>query len=136
MTTATILLVDDEAAFAASNAKLLSNRGYDVRTAHDGQSALRLLAEREADVVVLDIRMPEMDGIAVLSRIRADFPMVEVILLSGQTTFEAAVKGLKLGAGDYLTKPCRIDDLVRKIDEALEKRRFNEEKARYRRPEG
>ncbi|MFZ5562825.1 MAG: response regulator [Thermodesulfobacteriota bacterium] len=136
MTAARVLLVDDEEAFVTSNAKLLAKRGYDVRTALDGQSALQTLAETEIDVVVLDVRMPGMDGIAVLREIKERFPLVEVIMLSGQATFEAAVEGLRLGAGDYLMKPCQISDLVRKIEEACEKRRINEEKLRYQRAAG
>ncbi len=132
MTSASILLVDDEEKFVQSNAKLLEHRGYRVRTAHNGETALRMLGKNEADVVILDIRMPGMDGISVLTEIKARFPMVEVILLSGQATFETAVQGLKLGAGDYLLKPCRLDDLTKKIEEALEKHQINEEKQRYR----
>lgn len=131
MTTASVLLVDDEAAFAASNAKLLSNRGYDVRTALDGKAALQVLSENNIDVTVLDVRMPGMDGISLLTEIKKRFPLVEVIMLSGQATFETAVEGLKLGASDYLMKPCQISDLVGKIEEALEKRKINEEKQRY-----
>ncbi|ABW67155.1 response regulator [Desulfosudis oleivorans] len=131
MTTASVLLVDDEEAFATSNAKLLSNRGYDARTALDGKAALQVLAENNIDVTVLDVRMPGMDGISLLTEIKKRFPLVEVIMLSGQATFETAVEGLKLGASDYLMKPCQISDLVGKIEEALEKRKINEEKQRY-----
>jgi len=131
MTTASVLLVDDEEAFATSNAKLLSNRGYDARTALDGKAALQVLAENNIDVTVLDVRMPGMDGISLLTEIKKRFPLVEVIMLSGQATFETAVEGLKLGASDYLMKPCQITDLIGKIEEALEKRKINEEKQRY-----
>ena len=131
MTTAKVLLVDDEEAFVISNAKLLSKRGYDVRTALEGRTALQLLAEQEVEVVVLDVKMPGMDGITVLTEIKKRFPLVEVIMLSGQATFEAAVEGINLGAGDYLMKPCQITELVRKIEEAREKRKINEEKRRY-----
>ncbi|MDY6832960.1 MAG: response regulator [Thermodesulfobacteriota bacterium] len=131
MTTASVLLVDDEEAFAASNAKLLSNRGYDVRTALDGETALQVLAENAVDVTVLDVRMPGMDGISLLTEIKKRYPLVEVIMLSGQATFEAAVEGLKLGASDYLMKPCQITDLIGKIEEAMEKREINQEKQRY-----
>lgn len=136
MTIVRVLLVDDEEAFVTSNAKLLSKRGYDVRTALDGQAALQVLAENNIDVAVLDVRMPGMDGITVLTEIKKRFPLVEVIMLSGQATFEAAVDGLKLGAGDYLMKPCQISDLVRKIGEACEKRKINEEKLRYQQTAG
>jgi DNA-binding response OmpR family regulator len=131
MTTARILLVDDEKTFVASNAKMLRNRGYDVLTAFDGQAALDILAENDIDVVVLDVKMPGMDGLSVLTKIRTGFPLVEVILLSGHASFEAAVEGLKIGAGDYLMKPCRNDELLRKIEEAHEKHKINEEKRRY-----
>lgn len=136
MTTVRVLLVDDEAAFVTSNAKLLSNRGYDVRTVLDGGAALQALAENDIDVAVLDVRMPEMDGLAALAEIKKQFPLVEVILLSGHATIEAAVEGLKIGASDYLMKPCQISELTRKIEEACEKRRINEEKRRYQEAKG
>lgn len=136
MTTVRVLLVDDEEAFIMSNAKLLSNRGYDVRTVLDGNAALQMLAENDIDVAVLDIRMPGKDGIAVLAEIKKNFPLVEVILLSGQATFEAAIEGLKIGASDYLMKPCQISELIGKIEEACEKRRINEEKRRYQETAG
>lgn len=139
MTTARVLLVDDEKAFVTANAKILSNRGYDVLTAFDGKEALRILATENAtqiDVVVLDVKMPGMDGLAVLTEIKERFPLVEVILLSGHASFETAVQGLKIGAGDYLMKPCRTDELLRKIEEAREKRKINEEKKRYQEAAG
>ena len=110
MTIARVLLVDDEKAFVTANAKILNNRGYDVLTAFDGKEALRILAEKnetDIEVVVLDVKMPGMDGLAVLAEIKDRFPLVEVILLSGHASFESAVQGLKIGAGDYLMKPCR-----------------------------
>jgi DNA-binding NtrC family response regulator len=131
MTTAKVLLVDDEKAFLLSNAKLLTNRGYDVLTAQTGESALEILAGNDIDVTVLDVRMPGMDGLTVLAEIRKRFPLVEVILLSGHATLETAVDGLRIGAMDYVMKPCRIDDLTQKIEEARERRIINEEKRRY-----
>ena len=139
MTIARVLLVDDEKAFVTANAKILNNRGYDVLTAFDGKEALRILAEKnetDIEVVVLDVKMPGMDGLAVLAEIKDRFPLVEVILLSGHASFESAVQGLKIGAGDYLMKPCRTDELLGKIEEAREKRKINEEKRRYREATG
>lgn len=139
MTTAGLLLVDDEKAFITANAKILHNRGYHVLTALDGKEALRVLAEKnetEIEVVILDVKMPGMDGLTVLTEIKARFPLVEVILLSGHASFETAVQGLKIGAGDYLMKPCRTDELLGKIEEALEKRKINLEKRRYQETTG
>jgi len=81
-------------------------------------------------VVVLDVKMPEMDGIETLKEIKKKFPMVEVIMLTGHATVESAIDGLKSGAGDYLMKPIDIEDLTSKIEEAFAKRQRLEEKIR------
>jgi len=127
-----VLLVDDEEKFVTSNAKLLSKRGYDILTALDGREALKTLESHDVNVAVLDVKMPGMDGIAVLKEIKNRFPLVEVVMLTGHATFESAVSGLKIGASDYLMKPCQISELMKKIDEAYEKRKLNEEKIRHK----
>jgi DNA-binding NtrC family response regulator len=125
-----VLLVDDEEKFVTSNAKLLSKRGYDILTALDGNEALKTLETHDVHVTVLDVKMPGMDGIAVLKEIKKRFPLVEVVMLTGHATFESAVSGLKIGASDYLMKPCQLSELIQKIEEANEKRKINEEKFR------
>jgi DNA-binding NtrC family response regulator len=107
-----IMIVDDEIELLDSLKKVLQRRKMDVITAPGGEEALRLLREKPIDVVVLDVKMPGMDGIEVLRRIKKEFPGVEVILLSGHPTVEAALEGVRLGAGEYLKKPPDIDELV------------------------
>lgn len=126
-----VLLVDDEERFVIANRKFLSNRHFDVLTALNGETALAVLADNEVHVVVLDVKMPGMDGISVLKEIKKRFPLVEVVMLTGNATFESAVAGIKIGASDYLMKPADPDELVEKIREAFEKRKLNEERHRH-----
>ena len=118
-----IMLVDDEERFLATTSKLLTRKGYEVITAASGAEALRQLTDFTVHVVVLDVKMPGMDGIAALREIKRLSPDVEVLLLTGHATVESAVEGLEAGASDYLVKPCNLDDLIRKINDAFEKRR-------------
>ena len=110
-----VMLVDDEAEFLESLKKVFERRHMEVSTAESGEKALALLKESLVDVVVLDVKMPGMDGLEVLRRIRGDFPSVEVILLSGHPSVEAAVQGIKLGASEYLKKPPKIEELAATI---------------------
>jgi DNA-binding NtrC family response regulator len=129
MTIATILLVDDEVPFVETMTKRLTKREITVLTAFSGQQALSVLAEKDGvEVVILDVKMPGLDGIETLKRIRADFPLVEVIMLTGHATVESAIDGMKLGAFDYLMKPCDLDHLIEKVLEAAQRRRKHEEK--------
>ena len=80
------------------------------------------------EVVILDVKMPGIDGIETLKRIKKSHPLVEVIMLTGHATVESAIEGMKLGAFDYLMKPCDIDDLVSKVDEATARKQLHEEK--------
>lgn len=126
---ANVLLVDDEQAFVETMTKRLAKRGLEVRTANSGPEALRELEVwKHADVVVLDVKMPGMDGIDVLKQIKAGWPLVEVVMLTGHATVESAIEGMKLGAFDYLLKPCEIDDLMAKVRDAYEKKAFHEQK--------
>jgi len=118
-----VMLVDDEERFLVTTGKLLTRKGYEVVTAASGAEALRHLRERTVHVVILDVKMPGMDGIAALREIKMISPDVEVILLTGHATVESAVEGLNAGASDYLVKPCNLDELIRKINESFEKRR-------------
>jgi len=128
-----LMLVDDEERFLSTTAKLLQRKGHDVVTASSGQEALDLLAKHDVEVVILDVKMPGMDGITVLREIRLHFPLVGVIMLTGHGTIESAVDGMKLGAFDFVTKPCDIDDLVAKAEEAAARRRDLDEKIRQAR---
>ncbi|MDD4732245.1 MAG: response regulator [Desulfovibrio sp.] len=129
MSVATVLLVDDEQAFVEAMTKRLARRDVEVRAASGGQECLDALAkDASVEVVVLDVKMPGIDGVETLKRIKADYPLVEVIMLTGHATVETAIDGMKLGAFDYLMKPCDMDVLMEKIDAAATKKRQHEEK--------
>jgi len=128
-----VLLVDDEERFLATTEKLLSRRGVAALSARSGMEALETLRGHVVHVVILDVKMPGMDGVATLREIKRQFPLVEVIMLTGHATVESAVEGLQAGATDYLMKPTDIDELVRKAREAFEKRQRIEEKIRVAR---
>ena len=125
-----MMLVDDEERFLATTKKLLEKKGYHVFTAASGAEALEKLRTELIHIVILDVKMPGMDGLACLRQIKSLFPMVEVIMLTGQATAESAVEGLESGATDYLMKPIDIDDLIEKSEEAAEKRQRLEERIR------
>ncbi len=120
---ARVLLVDDEAPFVQALSRRLDKRGYVVLTASDGLEALDSLEKNpNIDVVVLDVKMPGMDGLEALKAIKKKYPLVEVIMLTGHATFESGVAGMKLGALDYMMKPCDLEMLGRRIDEAKTKK--------------
>jgi len=126
-----VMLVDDEVPFVETMTKRLSKRDLKIITAFSGEEALELLdVNRNTDVVILDVKMPGMDGIEALDRIRKLFPLVEVIMLTGHATVESAIEGMKLGAFDYLMKPCEVEQLMVKVHEAAQKKRNHEEKIR------
>ena len=125
-----MMLVDDEERFLVTTKKLLAKKGYDVLTAISGAEALEKLRTLNIHVVILDVKMPGMDGIETLKAVKRKYPMVEVIMLTGHGTVESAVEGLKSGATDYLTKPTDVNDLIAKAEEAFEKRQRLEEKIR------
>jgi DNA-binding NtrC family response regulator len=117
-----VLIVDDEADFLDTLIKRLRRRRIDVRAAESAGEALTILESEPMDVVVLDVRMPQMDGIRLLERIKARYPGIEVIMLTGHASLEAAVEGMGLGAFDYLMKPVDIDELIYKLQDAYRKR--------------
>ena len=124
-----LLMVDDEKAFLDTITKRLTKREFTVSAAYSGKEALTALEEDTAiEAVILDVKMPEMDGIQALIEIKKKFPLVEVIMLTGHATVETAIDGMKLGAFDYLMKPCDIDKLVSKVKDAVSKKRKHEEK--------
>ena len=113
MSIAKILLADDEKPFVETMSKRLQKRDIEVVAAYDGKEALARLAEDDGiEVVILDIKMPVMDGMTALSEIKRQFPLVEVIMLTGHATVETGIDGMKLGAFDYLMKPCDMDQLI------------------------
>lgn len=118
-----ILLIDDETQFLVTMAKRLRKRDFLVREAGSGLEGLRELEVESADVVVLDVGMPGMDGIQVLREIKLRFPQVQVLMLTGHADMEVAISGMAMGAFDYLMKPVELDVLVGKIREACSRSR-------------
>ena len=125
-----ILLVDDERDFVEMLALRLEEAGDKVTPAFDGQMCLDILDKESIDVVILDIKMPGMDGIQTLKTIKIMHPLVEVILLTGHGTTETAIEGMKVGAFDYLLKPADFKDLTEKIAGARKKKEEQDERIR------
>lgn len=117
-----ILIVDDEEEFVKALSERLTIRDYDVSTSLSGEEAIKKLNHYLFDVIILDVLMPGMSGIETLREIKKIKPLTEVIMLTGHATVETAIEGLKLGALDFLLKPCETEDLVAKIDKAYEKK--------------
>jgi signal transduction histidine kinase len=125
-----ILIVDDESGFREALARRLEKRGAVVNQAGGGREALASLEQEPVDVVLLDVRMPGMDGLTVLKHIREDHPDTEVILITGNVNTQEGVAGIKAGAFDYLTKPIEIEHLIGKIRQAFDKLIRQQEQAR------
>jgi DNA-binding NtrC family response regulator len=126
---AKVLLVDDEAPFVEALAKRLSKRELTVVTAFSGTEALeKLEQDPNIHVVILDVKMPGMDGIETLRAIKGRYPLVEVVMLTGHATVESAIEGMRMGALDYLMKPCDMEILMAKVEEAHNKKSKHEEK--------
>jgi len=125
-----ILLVDDEESFRSSATTLFKKRGFDVATASSGTEAINVLKKGETDVVILDVKMPGMDGNEALHTIKKLGQDIEVIMLTGYGSPDSALAGLREGAFAYLTKPCDLDLLTLKIREAFFKKRGLSEKDR------
>ncbi|MHC1725630.1 MAG: response regulator [Syntrophobacteraceae bacterium] len=125
-----VLLVDDEREFIDTLGERLESRGLSVSKAESGNEALEKIQEENIDVVVLDVLMPGKDGVATLKEIKSIKPLLEVILLSGNATVEAAVEGLKQGAFDFLLKPTEVTDLMEKIALAFKRKADQENRIR------
>ena len=129
MSIANVLLVDDEIPFVETMTKRLSKRDLKIVSAFTGREALDALEkDRSIEVAILDVKMPGMDGIETLGEIKKRYPLVEVIMLTGHATVETGIEGMKLGAFDYLMKPCDMDILMSKVEEASSKKRQHENK--------
>lgn len=115
-----ILLVDDENRFRKTLSKRLREKGFDTADVESGVKALEHIRDNYVDVMVLDIKMPGMDGIETLSNVKKVSPGVEVVLLTGHGTVDTAIQGMRAGAHDYLMKPCEIEHLIDKIESAFQ----------------
>ncbi|MFH2012418.1 MAG: response regulator [Pseudomonadota bacterium] len=113
-----LLLVDDEEGYVSVLSKRLSRRNIQATVALSGTEAIQALRKQDFDVTVLDLKMEDMDGIEVLKIFKKVCPNMEVIMLTGHGSEQAARDGLSLGAFAYLTKPCDLDDLLKKIRQA------------------
>jgi DNA-binding NtrC family response regulator len=121
--TARLLLVDDEVDFLDATARALTRRGFSVATAPDGEAALRMLGAEKFDVVVLDLKMPGLDGIEVFRKIAAGAQAVPVIMLTGHGTLRQSINLKHEGVYEYLAKPCSPDELAQVARDAVESAR-------------
>jgi two-component system nitrogen regulation response regulator NtrX len=129
---ATILTVDDEPQILQTVGGILSDEGFEVITAGDGETALRLVREEVPDLVLLDISLPGLDGLEVLTEIKRQHPLLPVIMISAYGSVENAVKATRLGAYDFIEKPPHADKIVLSVRNALELARLTEENRRLR----
>ena len=127
-----ILIVDDETSMREFLAILLGREGYQVESAADAESALARLAERSFDLIISDVKMPGLDGIALLERVKRSWPDTAVLMLTAFTTAEDAVEAMKRGAYDYIAKPFKVEELKILVRNALEKFDLKKENVRLR----
>jgi putative two-component system response regulator len=119
-----ILVVDDEAG-SRESLRMILKPFYEVHTASDGQEALRLIQNRDVDVVTLDLNMPRLSGIEVLKEIRKLKPDTEVIVITGYGTLNNAQEAIRFGAGDFISKPFNVADVICIVGKSFERRRYN-----------
>ncbi|MDP3183585.1 MAG: sigma-54 dependent transcriptional regulator [Desulfobaccales bacterium] len=115
-----VLVVDDETPMRTGIAQVLANQGLIVRVAADGRQALTMMGENPAGMVLLDIKMPDLDGVEVLKLLRRDYPHTEVLMITGHPNIEGAIQCIKLGALDYLVKPFRLNELESLVENTRE----------------
>jgi two-component system response regulator AtoC len=119
-----VLIVDDEEAFLYILSTLLKSSGFTVETAENGVAAINAVQNKLYDVVLCDVKMPKVDGVEVLRFIKANFPAIEVVMLTGMNDLKIAVECMRLGAYDYITKPTSAEELLGTIERALERRQL------------
>jgi len=126
-----VLVVDDEKDFLETIVNRLNKRNIDTTGCGSGEEALELMKKKLFDVVILDIKMPGgMDGIETLREMKKIQPLTEVILLTGHASVETSIEGMKLGAFDYVLKPVKLEDLLSKVADAIQKKDTHESKIR------
>lgn len=123
-----VLVVDDEIDFLETIVKRLKTRDLEATGADSGFKALELMDDQDFDVVVLDVKMPKMDGIETLREIKKKKPLTEVIMLTGHASVESGIQGMQLGAFDYVMKPVALDELLEKMRQAYERKLIQEGK--------
>lgn len=121
-----VLLVDDESEFLETLVKRLRKRKLIANGVASGEDALEELKKNPVDIVILDVKMPGMSGLETLRRVKKEYPLTEVIMLTGHASMEVAIEGMDVGAFDYLMKPIDIDELLYKIQDAYKRKCLNE----------
>ena len=124
-----VMIVDDEVDFLETIVKRLKARGIDVTGVESGYKALEALDGGSPDVIILDVKMPGMDGIETLREIKKKTPLTEVIMLTGHASVESGIQGMQLGAFDYVMKPVALDELLEKVRQAYERKLLQEGQA-------
>lgn len=123
MSKARVLLLDDEKEFVDAMQERLKLAGYSVTSCYDIQNALSSVKTEEYDVAIIDLAMPDTDGITAMLRLKEVRPLIEFLVLSGQSTLKMAVESMKQGAFDFLEKPCDMKLVMEKIDQSFAKKR-------------
>jgi len=121
-----VLVVDDEKEFLETIVKRLKKRSLYVEGAENGEEAVERIKKGSFDVVLLDVKMPGMDGVETLAEIKKLKPLTEVVMLTGHASVESGIEGMKLGAFDYLMKPMELEQLFEKLKDAYEKKHLQE----------
>ncbi|MGA2401010.1 MAG: response regulator [Syntrophobacteraceae bacterium] len=125
-----VLIVDDEERFRTTLHKLLAVRQIEAAHVGSAKEAFSEISNNQYDVILLDVKMPEMNGIEALGKIKRENPQIEVIILTGHASVDAAAEIMKLGGYDYLLKPCALDELVGKIESAWERKLIRQQTPR------
>jgi two-component system OmpR family response regulator len=123
-----VLVVDDEIDFLDTIIKRLQARNINVSGVDSGYKALEVIGEQDIDVVILDVKMPGLDGIETLREMKRKKPLIEVIMLTGHASVESGIQGMQLGAFDYVMKPVALDELLEKMRQAYERKLIQEGK--------
>ena len=127
-----VLVAEDEATYARTVGRFLVERGHEVKVCATGKAAEKALADSEWDVLLLDLRLPDANGIDILARVRGDFVELQTIIVTGFANVESAIEAMRLGAFDYLTKPPNFDELAMRVERAAEKTLLERENRRLR----
>ena len=121
---ANILIVDDEEVVRLSHLRSLADTGCYVRSAQDGTEAIRMLEQHPFDVILLDLSMPEMNGMDVLKSIKERWPECEIVIITGDASIESAKQAVRLGAFNYLAKPVGPDEVIKAANDAMTQKRW------------
>jgi two-component system, OmpR family, response regulator len=123
-----VLIVDDEADYVETLVKRLKDRGLDVEGVTSGKDALLAVERRDFDIAILDVKMPGMDGIETLRHLKKRKPATEVIMLTGHGSVESGIQGLQLGAYNYVMKPVPLDELLKQMQQAYERKLIEQDR--------